>query len=95
VVREFTITERMKFQIRGEFFNALNQVNLGTPNRSVNTPQFGTITDARTRGAVESSHRVLGRHLKGLIEQAPGCESSRSPRKARTALLYSGSSPQR
>src|SRR5260370_28913546 len=44
VVREFNVTERMKFQIRGEFFNALNQVNLGTPNRFVNTPQFGTIT---------------------------------------------------
>ncbi len=50
VVREFSVTERMKFQIRGEFFNALNQVNLGTPNRFVNTPQFGTITDAATPG---------------------------------------------
>ena len=50
VVREFNVTERMKFQIRGEFFNALNQVNLGTPNRFVNTPQFGTITMAMTPG---------------------------------------------
>ena len=50
LVREFVITERMKFQIRGEFFNALNHVNLGTPNRFVNTPQFGTITEASTPG---------------------------------------------
>ncbi len=30
--------------------NALNHTNLGTPNRFVNTPQFGTITEAATPG---------------------------------------------
>jgi hypothetical protein len=40
----------MKFQLRAEFFDALNQVNLGTPDRFVNTPQFGTITEAATPG---------------------------------------------
>jgi hypothetical protein len=50
LVREFGITERMKFQFRAEFFNALNHTNLGTPNRFVNTPQFGTITEAATPG---------------------------------------------
>jgi hypothetical protein len=48
--REFGITERVKFQLRAEFFNALNHTNLGTPNRFVNTPQFGTITEAATPG---------------------------------------------
>ncbi|HMG75087.1 MAG TPA: hypothetical protein VK582_16410, partial [Pyrinomonadaceae bacterium] len=46
--REFTVTEKVKFQIRVEAFNALNHTNLGTPNRFVNTPQFGTITEAAT-----------------------------------------------
>lgn len=50
LVRDFTVTERWRFQVRGEFFNALNHTNLGTPNRFVNTPQFGTITDAATPG---------------------------------------------
>jgi hypothetical protein len=50
LMRQFTLTEKWRFQIRGEFFNALNQVNLGTPNRFVNTPQFGTITEAATPG---------------------------------------------
>jgi len=50
LVRQFTFTEKCRFQIRGEFFNALNHTNLGTPNRFVNTPQFGTITDAATPG---------------------------------------------
>jgi hypothetical protein len=50
LAREFTITEAVRFQLRGEFFNALNQINLGTPNRFVNTPQFGAITEAATPG---------------------------------------------
>jgi hypothetical protein len=48
LLREFSITEKTKFQFRAEFFNALNRTNLGTPNRFVNTPQFGTITEVAT-----------------------------------------------
>ncbi len=50
IARSFNFTERLAFQFRAEAFNALNQVNLGTPNRFVNTPQFGTITMAMTPG---------------------------------------------
>jgi hypothetical protein len=50
VTRTFKITERTNFQFRAEAFNALNKTNLGTPNRFVNTPQFGTITMAMTPG---------------------------------------------
>ncbi len=57
--RDFGLTEHMKMQFRGEFFNALNHTNLGTPNRFVNTPQFGTITEAATPGReVQLSARV-------------------------------------
>jgi hypothetical protein len=57
--REFGITERTKFQFRAEFFNALNHTNLGTPNRFVNTPQFGTITEAATPGReIQISARI-------------------------------------
>lgn len=48
--REFAVTETIKLQVRAEAFNALNHSNLGTPNRFVNTPQFGTITEASTPG---------------------------------------------
>jgi len=48
--RVFRISEKMNFQFRAEAFNALNKVNLGTPNRYVNEPQFGTITMAMTPG---------------------------------------------
>jgi len=48
--REFSMTETVKLQVRAEAFNALNHANFGTPNRFVNTPQFGTITEAATPG---------------------------------------------
>jgi hypothetical protein len=48
--REFALAERAHLQFRAEFFNALNHTNLGTPNRFVNTPQFGTITMAMHPG---------------------------------------------
>jgi len=59
LAREFALTERSRLQVRAEFFNALNQTNLGTPNRFVNTPQFGTITEATTPGRqIQLSARV-------------------------------------
>jgi hypothetical protein len=50
LARSFRIGEKANFQFRAEAFNALNKTNLGTPNRFVNTPQFGTITMAMTPG---------------------------------------------
>jgi hypothetical protein len=50
LARTFRITEKLNLQLRFEAFNALNKVNLGTPNRFVNTPQFGTITMPMTPG---------------------------------------------
>ena len=59
LVREFPVTEKWKVQFRGELFNALNRTNLGTPNRFVNTPQFGTITQATTPNReIQASLRV-------------------------------------
>src|SRR5438876_565747 len=59
LARAFRIRERTSFQFRAEAFNALNNVNLGTPNRFVNTPQFGTITMAMTPGReIQLSARV-------------------------------------
>ncbi|HEY3443697.1 MAG TPA: carboxypeptidase regulatory-like domain-containing protein [Paludibaculum sp.] len=50
VARTFAVTESVRFQLRMEAFNGLNKVNLGTPNRFVNTAQFGTITEPSTPG---------------------------------------------
>jgi hypothetical protein len=50
VVREFGISEKARFETRAEFFNAFNHTNLGTPNRFVNTADFGSITEVSTPG---------------------------------------------
>ncbi|HEX2919316.1 MAG TPA: hypothetical protein VHN81_12405, partial [Edaphobacter sp.] len=50
VVRSFALTEALHLETRGEFFNALNHTNLGTPNRFVNTAGFGSITEVTTPG---------------------------------------------
>jgi hypothetical protein len=50
LVRSFAIREMFHMEFRAEAFNSLNHSNWGTPNRFVNTPQFGTITEASTPG---------------------------------------------
>ena len=50
VTRDFHLRESLRLQVRAEMFNALNHTNFGTPNRFVNTPQFGTITMAMHPG---------------------------------------------
>lgn len=44
--RPFALTESKQIEFRAGFLNLLNYTNLGTPERFVNTPQFGTITTA-------------------------------------------------
>jgi len=44
------LADRLHMEFRAESFNALNHSNWDTPNRFVNTPQFGTITEASTPG---------------------------------------------
>ncbi len=50
MTRSFAIAERARVEMRAEAYNALNHSNWGTPNRFVNTPQFGSITEATTPG---------------------------------------------
>ena len=50
LARSFALCESTRFELRAEAFNGMNRSNLGTPNRSVKTPQFGTITEAATPG---------------------------------------------
>ena len=57
--RTLPIRERTVFILRADFFNALNHTNLGTPNRFVNTPQFGSITMAMMPGReIQMSARI-------------------------------------
>ncbi|HEX8710776.1 MAG TPA: hypothetical protein VF730_02800, partial [Terracidiphilus sp.] len=59
IVRDFQVSEKAQFEWRGEFFNALNHTNLGTPNRFVNTSTFGSITEVTTPGReIQVSARI-------------------------------------
>lgn len=59
LTRQFRLREEAKLQFRAEFFNVLNHSNYGTPDRFVNTPQFGTITMAMHPGRqIQLSGRI-------------------------------------
>jgi len=45
--KNFGLTERLKLQFRGEFFNAFNRVNFNSPGTAVNSGNFGRIVSAR------------------------------------------------
>ena len=45
LVKDFHITERFKFSLRMDAFNALNMKNLNMPNMSPGTATFGMSTD--------------------------------------------------
>ena len=45
LVKDFHITERFKFSLRMDAFNALNVKNLNMPNMSPGTATFGMSTD--------------------------------------------------
>ena len=44
LVKGFTVYERLKAQLRGEFFNAWNRTEFGVPGTSQGTAQFGVIS---------------------------------------------------
>lgn len=44
--KNIPLGERFRLQFRSEFFNSFNQVNLGSPNNTLISPGFGSITSA-------------------------------------------------
>jgi hypothetical protein len=46
LLKSFAITERVRFTLRPEFFNLLNNVNFSSPTVDVNSTAFGKITAA-------------------------------------------------
>jgi len=47
IEKAFKLSERYKFEIRGEFYNALNHANFNIPGFTLGGPGFGAISSAR------------------------------------------------
>lgn len=59
VLRDFRITERVKFELRGEFFNALNHTNFNLPGRVFGGANFGVISASGPARQVQVGCRIV------------------------------------
>ncbi|MBT9333132.1 TonB-dependent receptor [Paracidobacterium acidisoli] len=59
--RSFPITESMRFELRGEAFNATNTPNFGLPGNSVSSSSFGHITSTFGSAADSRVLRISGK----------------------------------
>jgi hypothetical protein len=59
LTREFPVREHIRAQLRGEFFNALNQVHFLAPNTTVGSGSFGQITSANPGRVIQVAMKLL------------------------------------
>jgi hypothetical protein len=57
-LREFHVTERIRMQFRGEFFNALNHTNFGLPGHTFGGSGFGVISGAGPARQIQVGARI-------------------------------------
>lgn len=57
--KNFAITESARIQLRGEAFNAFNNVNLNLPNATVTSSAFGRITSAGDPRILQFAARLI------------------------------------
>jgi Carboxypeptidase regulatory-like domain len=59
LTRGIRIREQLKVQLRGEFFNAFNQVHLSAPNTTVGSGTFGQITSAGSPRVIQVAAKIV------------------------------------
>lgn len=59
LLRSFRITERIRSELRGEFFNALNHTNLGLPGQTFGSAAFGVVSTSGPARQIELGARVI------------------------------------
>jgi len=58
LLRELRITEAVRVQLRGEFFNALNHTNLGLPGITFGSSTFGVISSSGSPRQIQVGARI-------------------------------------
>ena len=64
VAKNIVVTERLKWQIRADFFDLLNKANYGQPGRTTGTASFGLISDTRFPPGDSGSSRQVQLAMK-------------------------------
>ena len=59
LMRYLNLWSDVRVQLRGEFFNAFNQVNFGNPNTTVSSTTFGRITSAGAGRVIQLAAKVI------------------------------------
>ena len=59
LMKDVVIREAVRMQLRGEFFNAFNQVTLGAPNTSASSATFGRITSASSGREIQLAMKLV------------------------------------
>ncbi len=57
--KSFSLRERLKLQVRGEFFNVFNHANLGNPQATLVSPTFGQITTASAPRILQVAMKLI------------------------------------
>jgi hypothetical protein len=56
--KNIPLTERIRFNLRAEFYNAFNTTQYGSPNTSVTSSTFGRVTSASNSRVIQLSARI-------------------------------------
>ena len=59
IFRNFNITERFKFQLRGEAFSVINTPKWNDPNTDINSANFGFITGAGGARSIQLGAKLI------------------------------------
>lgn len=59
VLRSLNLPSALRLQLRGEFFNAFNQVNFNTPNTTLSSSTFGRITGAGAGRVIQLAAKLI------------------------------------
>ncbi len=59
LMKDIVVREPFRAQIRGEFFNAFNQVNFDAPNTSVASGSFGRILSAQPGRVIQLAAKII------------------------------------